>query len=475
MKKPALEPAIIVIFGITGDLAKRKLLPALYHLVKDNLLHRQTAIIGLSRQRITVQDMLETIKLCVNEVDGVCDDAAVEKLKAMLTVRSMDMTKAGDYGLLKTALNDVEVKHGVCMNRLFYLSIPPTVAEPIINMLGDAGLNGSCKHGNAAARLLVEKPFGYDTASALELLDAVSRHFNEDQVFRIDHYLAKETVQDILAFRFNNPIFEPVWNGGHVSSIEVVATEKLDIEGRANFYEQTGALRDLIQSHLLQVLALVTMQHPDDLSSESIHERKLELLQAVKTIEPDRVTKDAVRGQYGTYRDEVNNRVTNTETYAAVRLQIENDTWRGVPVVVRTGKALDKKSSRVVITFKPTKTTMHHNVLTFRLQPDEGIELSLRVKKPGFEDEIERADMDFSYDRSFADAHEHPDAYERVLVDAVRGDHTLFATRDEIIESWRIVNNVLHEWSKSGKELIVYKKGSEEPEEHRKLLKQPGV
>jgi len=462
-RPPALGPAILVIFGITGDLAGRYLLPSLYHLVKNDLLHEQTRIVGLTRQDMTLDELLSKIELCVSEVDGICDPVAVKKLKSRLSLKKMDMTKASDYADLKSELDRIEDDCGVCMNRLYYLSIPPQVAGPIIRFLGEKGLNSSCQHGAASTRLLVEKPFGFDTASARELIDETAKQFGEEQIYRIDHYLAKETVQNILAFRFNNPVFEPLWNDEHIEYIEVLANEKIGIEGRANFYEPVGALRDLIQSHLLQVLALVMMENPHELDSEAIHENKAALMKQFSSVPPDMVSKEAVRGQYKSYRQEVGNSTSATETYAAVHIHVLSERWENIPVIVKTGKALEEKLSEVNVVFRPTDDSPHHNVLTFRISPTEGIDLSLRVKKPGFDDEVQPVEMDFDYKTTFKKDFT-PTAYERVLIDAVRGDHTLFATAEEVLESWRVVQPVLDEWSKSDDGLVIYENGSAGPD-----------
>ncbi len=462
VQTPQLEPAILVIFGITGDLAKRKLLPSLYHLVKDDLLHEQTEILGVTRGNMTLSELLETIELCVNEADGICDPVAVKKLQKKLSLRNMDVTKPEAYDKLLKDLNAIEEKHGVCMNRLYYLSIPPLVAEPIVSFLGEHGHNKSCQHNKAETRLLLEKPFGFDLQSAQELVEKTAHYFHEDQVYRIDHYLAKETVQNILTFRFNNPIFQPLWDAKHIEYIEVFANEKIGIEGRASFYEQTGAVRDLIQSHLLQVLALVTMEQPDVLTSEAIHANKEALMKQIRAVPANKVTEKVIRGQYEGYRKEVDNLTSSVETFAALQLVIDNPRWKNMPIIVRSGKALNEKASEVNVVFKPTPETPHHNVLTFRIQPDEGIELGLRVKKPGFENEMQHAEMDFSYKRTFSDDKQH-DAYERVLVDAFKGDHTLFATSGEILESWRVVQPILDEWSKSSRDLVFYKQKSAGP------------
>ncbi len=461
--KPALEPMILVIFGITGDLSKRYLLPSLYHLVENDMLHDQTKIIGVTRGSMTMEDLLSHVELCVNAADGVCDPVAVKKLMSKLSLRHMDVSKPDEYDILLEDLNKIEDEHGVHMNRLYYLSIPPNVAQPIITFLGQHGLNASCAHGAASTRLLIEKPFGYDETSAKELVAATAEQFGEEQIFRIDHYLAKETVQNILAFRFNNPIFEPLWDDKHIDYIEVFANESLGIEGRVNFYEQTGALRDLIQSHLLQVLALVTMEQPHELTSELIHDHKLALMEQLTSVPGNMIAKETVRGQYEGYKKEVENEDSITETYAAIHIHVNNKRWQNTPMIVSSGKGLQAKLSEVNVVFKPTADNPHHNILTFRIQPHEGIELSLRIKKPGFEDEIQPVEMDFDYKTAFKKDFT-PTAYERVLVDAVRGDHTLFATAGEILESWRVVQPILDDWAKNGTSIVSYKKGSAGPD-----------
>ncbi|HEY1835840.1 MAG TPA: glucose-6-phosphate dehydrogenase [Candidatus Saccharimonadales bacterium] len=459
MKQAPLEPAIIVIFGITGDLSQRYLLPALYHLIGDNLLHEKTEIIGVSRRDVSADELLGKTELCVLEADSVCDPSVLKRMHSALSMFKMDLGNGDDYAKLHEHLNALEIKHGVCMNRLYYLSIPPGVYQPIVTLLGEHGLNASCQHGRAATRLLVEKPFGYDLPSARELITETGKQFGEEQIFRIDHYLAKETVQNILTFRFHNPIFEAIWDNEHVASITIEANEKIGIEGRAGFYEQTGALRDFVQSHLLQLLAVTTMEKPAELTSEAIHAARLKLLLAIEPVPTDKVTERAIRGQYDSYRAEVNNTNSPTETYAALKLFINNPRWRDVPVTIRTGKALREKKTAINITFKQPDARQHTNTLTFSVQPSEGIGINLCVKHPGFDSQIETATMDFSYERTF-DSHDHPNAYERVLVDAVRGDRTLFATGSEVLASWRILESVIEVWAKDDKDLQIYKTGS---------------
>jgi glucose-6-phosphate 1-dehydrogenase len=453
------DPSIIVIFGITGDLAKRKLLPALYNLMREKNLHEKTVIVGVTRQNITAEELFNIYE----KQNDFKNSKVLEELKARLVVHTMDITSSADYKKLRTALDDIEAKFGLCMNRLYYLSIPPQVFGPIVRFLGENKLNESCSHNVAKTSLLVEKPFGYDIKSAEELITETSKYFSEEQIYRIDHYLAKDTVQNILTFRFFNSIFESVWDCENIASIHISALEDIGIEGRVTFYEQTGALRDLIQSHLLQLLSVVAMEKPKSLTSnDEIHASRLELLKSVETIHPHEVASYSIRGQYDTYRKEVDNPKSNIETYAALRIRINNKRWKDVPIIISTGKSLDKKSTMVKIVFSKTnKSSASANSLTFRIQPDEGISLGLYVKKPVLKNEIQDVDMDFNYDSFFKDKNK-PDAYQRILVDAIKGDHDLFATSQEVMESWRIVEGVLTVWSKDDKNMHFYKNNSPE-------------
>jgi glucose-6-phosphate 1-dehydrogenase len=475
-KTPVLAPAIIVIFGITGDLAQKKLLPTLYHLAKANLLDEHTEIVGITRRSVTAKELLDNVELCVNEIDGLCDPAAMKRMHELVSMQQVDLTSGDDYTKLKEHLDALEEQHGVCMNRLYYLSIPPQVFSPIVRLLGTHGMNSSCQHGTAATRLLIEKPFGYDVVSSRELIGETAQYFGEEQIFRIDHYVAKETVQNILTFRFTNPLFASTWNAEHIERITILAKERIGIEGRVTFYEETGALRDFIQSHLLQLLAILTMDQPDELTAESIHANKLKLLKAVKPISSEAVARAAVRGQYEGYRTEVSNPHSHIETFAAIRTTIDSPCWKDVPVVLLTGKGIDagdpkvQKLSELRVDFKPLGAQQTTNTLCFRIQPDEGISLELQVKKPGFEYETQEVEMEFTYQQAFND-NGHPDAYERVLVDAVRGDHTLFATSEEVLAAWDVVEAVVQHWSRGDNGLELYKFGSDGPKSAEELFK----
>lgn len=471
MTHQQLSPAALVIFGITGDLARRKLLPALYHLAADDLLPEGFEVIGVTRSGTTVELLKESVRSFVTKGDEVCDEAVLDKLAQKVSIVTMDLAKPEEYAKLRAALDDHEERVGACTNRLFYLAVPSQTFGDIAELLGQAGLTEGCKHHVGEGRLLIEKPFGYDLASARELIDVLGKQFTEQQMYRVDHYLAKETAQNVLTFRFSNPLFQSVWDSGNVSSIMITAAESIGIEGRVAFYEQTGALRDLIQSHLLQLLTLVTMERPEQMDAESIHARKLELLNAIVPIAPNKVAEQAVRGQYETYHQEVQNTSSITETYAALRLDIDTPRWKGVPVLIRTGKALAEKATEITLSFSGEGE--HQNTLTFRIQPNEGISIELQAKKPGFDAETETVQMDFCYPNTGEGV--HPDAYERVLVDALRGDKTLFATSDEVIASWKIIENVLHAWSMTGSDIETYPVGSWGPTAAGKLAERAGT
>lgn len=453
------RPLILVIFGITGDLAQRKLLPALYQLLKAGDLPEQLHIVGISRRDVTRDDVYAKQSTFVGEADY--DKNLEQHLKDCTEMVQMDLLNADAYRELLEHLQEVEGGYEEGASRLYYLSIPSQAFSPIIRLLGATGHNAPLSSGDAP-RLLIEKPFGYDLASARELVTVLNEHFGEGQIYRIDHYVAKETVQSILTFRFYNPLFESMWNRRHIDHIYIMAREQLDIEGRVNFYEQTGALRDLIQGHLLQLLAITTMDRPELLESEDIHAAKINLLTAVRPIAPNEVDGKTIRGQYEGYRQEVGNPASNVETYAQLQLRIDNDQWRDVPIVLETGKAMDAKHTCIIISFRQREDAkQEHNRLIFRIQPSEGITLRLQTKRPGIKSITESANMDLDFARSFDTR--PAEAYERVIVDAIRGDQTLFASAPEVIRSWEIIENVLEQWSHNADGLQSYSKGSDGP------------
>ncbi len=467
--KITLDPAILIIFGITGDLAKKYLLPALYRLAKNNFLPEHFEIIGVTRRDVAADTILHDLAKGLADQDMPAEPRVLASLKHRLQLFKMDLTTADGYTALLKHLNKIEDTHAVHMNRLYYLSIPPQVFGPVVRLLGETGHDASCQHGAASTRLLVEKPFGYDTKSAKNLIQEISVAYGDFQLYRIDHYLAKETVQNILTFRFNNPLFESVWNQDAISHIMISAIEKLDIQGRTAFYEQTGAVRDLIQSHLLQLLALTTMERPASMQSKDIHASKLKLLNAVVPVAPNQLADQVVLGQYQGYRQEVNNPKSDVETFAAIKLMINNKRWKNTPVFLRTGKALQTKSTTITIVFKARHAGEPQNKLTFHLQPDEGITLKLHAKTPGLTNEVHEVPMAFQYSSSFEGT--QPDAYERVLVDAIRGDKTLFSSSQEVLASWRIIEAIVQDSSKKYLPPELYKKGSKGPTWANQLIK----
>ncbi len=444
---------ILGIFGITGDLSRKKLLPALYHLIAADLLPEHFCIIGITRRKLSPEDIVDGLAKTIDSTEDGADPAVIKRLAAMLRIVTMDMTKADDYRKLRSTLDEIEEERGACLNRLYYLSIPPASYGEVVELMGEADLHTGCIHGTAASRLMVEKPFGSDLASARALIAQLKKTYAEDQIYRIDHYLAKETAQNIMTFRFNNPVFEAVWDVRYVARIHVLAAESIGIEGRTVFYESVGALRDIIQSHLLALLAIATMRQPEKMDSAHIHAEKLKLLRSIRPALPGQ----AVRGQYQGYRDEVGHPDSKTETFAAIDLVIDDDRWRGVPVTLTAGKRLDRKTTQITVDFVDAEGQT--NTLVFRLQPDEGIAIDLLAKKPGFDNATERVEMSFKYHDNF-DGGVHPDAYERVLIDGIRGDQTLFASSDEVIAAWEVVELVVQAWAKDGKGLIQYEPGT---------------
>ena len=468
-QKLLLEPSILTIFGISGDLAQRKLLPALYHLAHNGLLPPTFKIVGVTRRRsLSPADIIQSLRASLEASGTHYSSEILQQLENIMHIVSMDITDKNEYARLKSELDTIENDLSTCLHRLFYLAIPATVYEPVVRRLGEHDLNHGCQHGSTDSRLLIEKPFGYDLTSAKQLVETLAQSFHESQIYRIDHYLAKETVQNILAFRAGNPLFHAVWNNKHISRIIITASESIGIEGRAVFYEPIGALRDIIQSHLLQIAALVAMNIPDTITAATVHDGRRKLLESIKPPHSDEMASKTVRGQYDSYAKEVGNPDSMTETFAALELEIAHKNWQGVPLFIQTGKKLTAKTTEVTVVFQEPDGGDYANYLTIRLQPNEGITIDLRIKRPGFEAEMEHVQMEFNYGGKINA--EHPDAYERVLVDCLRGDQTLFATSQETLASWRVVQPILDAWQHNASVLHSYKSGSEGPKAADELL-----
>lgn len=414
----------LVIFGITGDLSKRKLLPALSHIIQTEG-YEDVSIIGVSRRTV--------------EQDQVLGDQH-DQLSGRTSMFTMDLSNPDDYARLRDyiALQDDE-------QLLFYLSVPPASSGEIIDNLGISGLNGP------SVKLLLEKPFGIDLESAREMITHVERHFSEAQVYRIDHYLAKEMAQNILTFRGRNALFAHVWNNSVIERIDVIALESIDIEGRAQFYDQTGALRDVLQGHLLQLLSLVLLPLPQDLDWTQLPDCRKIALDHVRPANPDA----SIRAQYEGYRGEAGNPDSTTETFVSVLLESDDPIWQGVPLALTTGKALDRKKTEIRIHFKKTNEAQS-NFLIFRIQPNEGIEIDLVTKKPGYDREFEDQALTFLY----PDGTRLPDAYEQVIVDAIDSRKSLFATSSEVLRAWEIVAPLQDAWATSSDDLRTYAPGA---------------
>ena len=453
-----IKPTILVIFGISGDLSKKKLLPSLFQLYKNKHLPDKLSIIGLSRQQLDRSEFFSTISF--RTTDQI-ESSLLGNFQDKVNLLTFDLTSQDDYLTLKDQiLNDSSKFENKEVNLLFYLSIPPNIFSTVVKNLGESNLNKI--NDSISTKLLVEKPFGYDLLSAEKLIADTKEFFDEDQIYRIDHYLAKDTAQNILTFRRYNPLFQTTWNNQHIKSIKISAFESIGIEGRAKFYESIGALRDLIQSHLLQLMALVTMTLPKDLTnSDAVHLARHDILSNIKPFKDyDEVSRNVIRGQYRTYRDEVDNQSSMIETYASITVEIENSIWKGVPITLSTGKALKEKKTEITINF----TASHEeatNTLTFRIQPNEGIDICVTVKKPGLDNKTDIVDMDFSYKDSF-DNYSTEESYERVIIDALRKDNTLFATSEEIIDTWNILQPVIDYWASNKNDLIIYENGSQD-------------
>ena len=483
---PQGDSCLVVIFGGTGDLTRRKLIPALYDLACVGCTTRNFQVLGVGRTKLSDDDFRARLregaassKDTRNFSDGGWQDFA-KRMHYLVG----DANKRDFYPTLKAKIKEMQ-KNGASKNVLFYVSVPASLAPPIVEGLGEAGL---AQNGEGWTRIILEKPFGRDLASARELNEMVSRVFDESAVYRIDHYLGKETVQNIMMFRFGNSIFEPVWNRNYVEYVEITAAEMLGVEGRGPFYEETGALRDMVANHMLQLLMLTAMEPPVAFDADSVREQKVQVLRAIRPMSKEEVAKFTARGQYGPgeigdkpvpgYRQEPGvSPNSRTETYAAVEFHVDNWRWAGVPFYVRAGKRLARPLTEVAVHFKRTPQALfsrnpsdvHHNVIALRIQPNEGIDLSFGAKQPGQEMRAIRVDMDFSYRHAFGT--ETPAAYETLLLDAMRGDATLFTRRDEVEAEWRIITPIEEAWAQlPPPQFPNYAAGSEGPETANKLI-----
>jgi glucose-6-phosphate 1-dehydrogenase len=485
------QPCIIVIFGATGDLAHRKLIPALYNLAADGELPPAVTVVGFARRPKTDDQFRQELAQTTRKFSRqeLREDIWKTFSKSLFYHQSEFEDEAGYQSLVKR-LDEIDEKRATRGNRLFYLAAAPEKFEPILKNLKAAGLN-KAKEGSWA-RVIIEKPFGRDLASARKLNRIVSNSFAEDQTYRIDHFLGKETAQNILVLRFANAIFEPIWNAHYIDHVQITAAETLGVEARGGYYDTAGALRDMVQNHLLQLLCLVAMEAPTDLRADSIRDEKVKVVRSLRRYRPDETAHLVVRGQYGKgaingqsvpgYREEEKvNPKSETDTYVAVRLCLDTWRWSDVPIYLRVGKRLPKSATEISVHFKKAPMVLFNrdshdhdqNVLVIRIQPDEGISLRMMAKIPGTSLRIEPVKMDFHYGTSFGKA--SPEAYERLLLDAMSGDATLFARRDEVEEAWAFIDTIENTWAqKNAPPVTFYPAGSWGPEEADELLARDG-
>lgn len=476
---------IHIIFGASGDLAKRKLIPALYSLYIQNLMPEKFLILGAARTKISDEGFKELMIDAIKKFYRYDDISKLNEFIKNLYYERIQYDDINSYHNLVNRINKLKAKYDLNDNIIFYLSTPPNLYDKIPLNLALVGLN---KEDNGWKRLIIEKPFGYDLDSALKLKDILLRYWKEEQIYRIDHYLGKETVQNLLVTRFSNGIFEPLWNRNYIHHVEVTSAEKIGVESRGGYYDNIGALRDMIQNHLLQVVGLIAMEPPSSLEPFAIRTEILKVFQSLHPIKIEDVSHVAVRGQYISsvidneyikgYREEEHiNPESRTETYAAIKFYIDNWRWGGVPFYIRTGKRLPTQVTEVVIHFKPTPHFLFSrkniyeacNKLIIRIQPDEGMLLEIGIKTPGQGFEVQNIDLDFKY--SELANQKIPEAYERLLYDTINGDNTLFARTEEVITAWKFLMPVIDEWKNNQSiPLYGYPAGTWGPLEANKLF-----
>lgn len=461
-----VEPCILVIFGATGDLTGRKLLPALYNLSIDGQLPGHFACVGFARRAKTNEEFRQEMLEEVNKFsrNRPVNPKVWHSFNNQLFYHQSEFDNDEGYESLRHLLDNLDKQFGTKGNRLFYLSTQPSYFPLIIEKLSKHGLiyDTDTVH-EKWSRVIIEKPFGRDLRSAEQLQKEISEHLSERQIYRIDHFLGKETVQNILVFRFSNSIFESIWNNHHIDQVQITVSEEIGIGSRGRLWEEAGMLRDIVQNHMMQLISLVAMEPPGSLKADAIHTEKIKVLNAIRPLPQQDLSQNVVRGQYGPgyinglevqgYRQEDNvSPTSNVETYAALKLFIDNWRWNGVPFYLRAGKRLPKRATEITIIFKKVPDYLFHaesklntNILVIRIQPDEGISLKFNCKIPGLGNYIQPVNMDFQYGSYFGAS--PPEAYERLICDCMAGDNTLFARVDEVFTSWRLLTPVLDYWA----------------------------
>jgi glucose-6-phosphate 1-dehydrogenase len=462
-------PTTLVIFGATGDLARTKLFPALYSMFNKGMLTRDFRIVGFSRSQLTNLEFRKVISSAL--------EVHVEKFANLARYQSGLFEDAPAYKNLGKLLLEIDDEFGACSSKLFYLGVAPKYYKTILENLSNSGLTIPCSDGDGWTRVLVEKPFGEDAKAAMDLDNSLAKLFHEEQIFRIDHYLARETMQNILSFRFSNAIFEPLWSNKHIDRVEIKLLEKDGVGERGTFYDEIGALRDVGQNHLLQMLALVAMGHPQKLKAEQIRRERTKVLEALREIKVSQVSKFSKRAQYDGFRKLVGvGEDSTTETYFRVEAYINNARWSGVPFYLESGKGLNEDRVEINVYFKavspclcppPHEDHVHQNMLSFAVKPREEIVIRFWTKKPGVDFEIEPRILAFRHEGDSA-SQTRSEAYEKVLFDCIAGEQMLFASSGEVAAAWRFTMPILRGWQKDRQGLLFYKKGTR-PEEITKL------
>ena len=486
-------PCVVVIFGAMGDLTHRKLAPALYNLALANLLPAEYAVLGVGRQEIDDQEFRKQLRAATTTYsrNTPLEAPIWDSLASRLFYMAGDLGELPTYDQIRTRLDEIDRTCGTAGNRLYYLATPPSLFAPIVRSLGAAGLNVGGRL-DSFARLCVEKPFGWNLSSARALNKQIWEYFPENEVFRIDHYLGKETALNTMAFRFANRLWEPVWNDRHVELVQMTMAESIGVEGRGKFYDAVGAFRDVVENHMLQLLALTGMEPPVTFDASAVRDERAKLLKALRPMTPPVVARETVRGQYGpgwiggeavpNYRSEPGvDPHSLTETFVALRLFVDNWRWAGVPIYLRHGKRLPRRLTEIAVQFKPAPhlpfaPTMTEGLapdtIVLRIQPDEGITLQFGAKVPGTRMAIRTVNMDFLYGTTFFT--EPPEAYERLLLYALQGDPMLFRRADEVEASWGWATPILEAWQEAGEPPHPYPAGTWGPPEANALIERDG-
>ena len=487
MKQHQTPPFLLLLFGATGDLARRKLYPSLFRLYTKGLLPEQFAIVGVARRLKSEDEFKNLVNDSILSYTSLVDRDELNQFISHMYYQSHDVSNLESYHSLKKLVDELDDKYSLQRNRIFYLAMSPEFFGTVARNIQESGL----KDTSGFTRLIIEKPFGRDLASAIELNNEIRTAFSENEIYRIDHYLGKEMVQNIEVIRFSNAIFEPLWNNRYIANIQITSSETIGVEERARYYDNNGALRDMVQNHMIQMVSLLAMEPPIKLSTEEIRSEKVKVLRALRPIQPEEVDQYFVRGQYDrgiidgvevpAYREEKYvDPNSNTETFVAGKLLIDNFRWAGVPFYIRTGKRMEKKSTKIVVQFKDMPMNLYYhngsslkpNLLVIHIQPEEGITLHLNMKKSG--QIMQTTPVRLNFSNEYIDKMNTPEAYEKLLYDCLRGDATNFTHWDEVALSWKYVDQISEVWNQKTANFPNYTAGSMGPKEADALLAKDG-